>query len=443
MTTPGRLARWAVLSCLLLAVGHAAFAESPAPAGPSATPAFDVASATEAYLAKMPADKRAKSDAYFEGGYWLQLWDFLYGLAVAGILLASGLSARLRDLARRIGRKKPLETALYWLMYLPVVTVLAFPMTVYEGYFREHQYGLATQTFGPWLGDQAKGLGVGLVMGAIFLPILYGVFRRATRTWWIWGAAVMVLFLMFGALIAPVYINPIFNKYTKLADATVRDPILSMARANGIPATDVYEMDASRQTTRVSANVSGFLGTERITLNDNLLKRCSLAEIQSVMAHEMGHYVLNHVYELIIEFAVVIVLGFAWVRWGMTRALARWGAKWRLEGLGDVASLPLLVAVFSVFFLVMTPVTNTIIRVNEIEADIFGLNAARQPDGFAETALKLGEYRKLAPGPLEELVFFDHPSGRNRISMAMQWKAEHLGELAAPAAAAVAPSPVQ
>ncbi len=115
----------------------------------------------------------------------------------------------------------------------------------------------------------------------------------------------------------------------------------------------------------------------------------------------------------------------------MDWALARWGARWRLEGVGDVASLPLLVAVFAVFFFVMTPVTNTIIRVNEVEADLFGLNAAGQPDGFAEAALMLGEYRKMSPGPLEEFLFFDHPSGRTRILMSMRWKAEHLA--AAPA----------
>jgi STE24 endopeptidase len=262
--------------------------------------------------------------------------------------------------------------------------------------------------------------------------LLYGVLRRTPRTWWLWGAAVSIAFLAFVALIAPVYINPIFNEYTPLADASVREPILEMARANGIPADEVWQMDASRQTTRISANVSGFLGTERITLNDNLLRRCTLPEIAAVMGHEMGHYVLNHVYELLLEFALVVVAGFAFLRWGAERALRRWGERWRVAGVGDVAGLPLLGAVLAIFFFVATPVTNTIIRVNEVEADIFGLNAAGEPDGFAAVALKLGEYRKLAPGPLEEFLFFDHPSGRNRILMAMRWKAEHLGDATGP-----------
>jgi STE24 endopeptidase len=311
-------------------------------------------------------------------------------------------------------------------MYLPLVTLLWFPLTFYSTFVREHAYGLATHTFGLWLGDEAKDLLVGLVMGALFVPLLFGVLRRKPRTWALWGALLGLVFLVFGALIGPVYINPLFNEYKKLEDPRVLSPILALARANGIPATDVWEMDASRQTTRVSANVSGLLGTERITLNDNLLNRCTLPEIESVMAHEMGHYVLNHVYEAILELGLLIVAGFAFARWGMGWALARWGARWRLEGVDDVAALPLLVAVFSIFFFVMTPVTNNIIRINEVEADIFGLNAARQPDGFAETALKLGEYRKLDPSPLEEILFFDHPSGRNRILMAMKWKAENL-----------------
>jgi STE24 endopeptidase len=212
-------------------------------------------------------------------------------------------------------------------------------------------------------------------------------------------------------------------------DPAIREPILSVARANGIKADEVWEMDASRQTTRISANVSGFLGTMRIRLNDNLLNRTSLPEIEAVMAHELGHYVLNHIYELLIVFSLILAGGFAFIHWGFGRALARWGRGWGIRGVGDVAGLPLLAALLSVYFFVMTPIVNTTIRVNEAEADAFGLNAARQPEGFAEVALKLGEYRKLDPGPIEEWIFFDHPSGRARIRMAMDWRAEHLEEL--------------
>jgi STE24 endopeptidase len=255
---------------------------------------------------------------------------------------------------------------------------------------------------------------------------IYAVIRRAPRTWWLWGAGVGIAFMVIGIAIAPVFIEPLFNKYTPLTDETIKAPILRLARANGIPAKDVFVVDASRQTTRISANVAGFLGTERIALNDNLLKRCSLPEIEAVMAHEMGHYVLNHVFKLLLQFGVLIVAGFAFLRWAFERITARWGGRWGIHGVADVAGLPLLVLLLSVYFFALTPVTNTIIRTQEIEADIFGLNAARQPDGEAEVDLKLGEYRKLKPGPLEEFIFFDHPSGYNRILMAMRWKAENL-----------------
>ena len=227
-----------------------------------------------------------------------------------------------------------------------------------------------------------------------------------------------------------MFIEPIFNRYSELRDPVLRGPILSLARANGIPAEHVYVVDASKQSNRVSANVAGALGTTRIALNDNLLKRVSPAGVQAVMGHEMGHYVLHHVYKGLFYFGVVLVAGFAFLRFGFDRALARWGARWGVRGVADPAGLPLMAVLISIFFFVLTPLNNTMIRTDEAEADIFGLNASRQPDGFAEVALILSEYRKLEPGPLEEWIFFDHPSGRNRILMAMRWKAEHLGELA-------------
>ncbi len=396
------------------------------PAGHAQTaPAFDVNAAVEAYLAKMSPGQRARSDAYFEGGYWMQLWDFLAMVFILWLLLHFHWTTGMRDLAARITRFRPLQTALYWVQFLLAITVLNLPLTVYEGYFREHKYSLLNQTFGPWIRDQAVGLGVGAVLGAILMIPLFGLVRRLGKNWWVWGAGVMLVFFAVVSMIAPVYIAPLFNKYKILEDPKVKDPILSMARANGIPATNVYEFDASEQSNRVSANVSGFAGTMRISLNDNLLKRCTLAEIETTMGHEMGHYVLNHAYKGLVMLGVVVVIGFAFLNWGLNSALARWGETWGVREITDVAVLPLAALIFTVYLFLMTPITNTITRTMEFEADMYGLNAARQPDGEANVDLMLGEYRKMDPGPVEEFIFFDHPSGRTRITAAMRWKAEH------------------
>jgi STE24 endopeptidase len=398
----------------------------PVPAEAQPSSHFNVEAATDAYLAEMPGQARARSDAYFEGSYWLILWDFLAVVIVSLLLLNLGWSARMRDWAERVTRFKPVHTFVYWSEYLVVSSVLTFPLGVYEGYVREHEYGLATQTFGPWMIDQLKFLAVNAVLGGIIAIILFGIARRLPRTWWIWGSVATIAFFVFVILIAPVYLVPIFNKVTVLNDPKITQPILRLARANGIPAHDVYEIDASKQTTRMSANVSGFGKTMRITLNDNLLRRGSPEEIQAVMGHEMGHYVLNHIYKSILFFLVVVVIGFSLLRWGLDWSLHRWGEKWQMHGIGDTAVLPLVVLLGSIFFFVLTPVLNTQTRTQEYEADMYGLNASRQPDGFAQAAIHLGEYRKMSPGPVEEWIFYDHPSGRSRIYAAMRWKAENL-----------------
>ena len=217
---------------------------------------FDPAAATQAWLATVPQEKREKSDAYFEGSYWLLFWNFLLAAGISIFLLTSRISARLRDLAERATRSKTFQVAFYAIPYFLLVAALAFPLTVYQYFYREHQYGLATQSFMPWFREQLIGLGVTLIAGTLLLIVLYAVFRRASRTWWIWGTIVMIIFLFGCVFISPLYIEPLFNTYKPLANPKIREPILAMARANQIPVTQVFEVDASRQTTRVSANVS-------------------------------------------------------------------------------------------------------------------------------------------------------------------------------------------
>ncbi len=399
---------------------------------------FDVERATEAWLALLSPEQRARSDAYFEGGYWLQLWSLLYGLGVMAILLGSGLSRRLRDLAEHVSGNPWFCSALYAAAFLVANFVLSLPLSIYQDFLREHQYGLSNLSFPGWLREQLIGLALTVVLGSAAITIVYAFLRRAGRRWWVWATGLAFVFTLFLELIEPLLIAPLYNDYKPLPQGPVRDSVLSLARANEIPTAHVEWFDASKQTTRISANVSGLGGAARISLNDNLLDKTSLAEIRAVLGHEMGHYVLNHPFKLGVYFTLLCGIAFAVVAWAFDFALARWGAALALRDRADPAALPLLLAIFSLAWFLLSPFTNSVVRSVEAEADAFGLNAAREPEGFAMAAMRLSTYRKLRPGALEEFVFYDHPSGYERVHRAMIWLNENQS-LAAGASPAHAP----
>jgi STE24 endopeptidase len=394
--------------------------------------ALDPAAATRHYLESLPAAARARSDAYFEGGYWLLLWDLVVALAIAWWMLRSRWSARLRERAERITHRPFLQALLHALGYVIVTAGLTLPWSFYEGFVREHQYALSNLTATSWLGEELTGLVVTLVLLPPLVALGFLAIRRWPERWWLGVAAATPVLLTVLLVIQPVFIAPLFNTYRPLAEGPAREAVLTLARANGVPVNQLVQFDASRQSNRISANVSGAFGTVRIALNDNLLNRCSPAEIKAVMAHELGHYVLNHTARLIVYLSLVIAAGLAFTA-GAVRRLASGpaAARWGLRGPADPAALPLYIAVLTFALFVATPVTNTIVRTAEIEADLFGLNAAREPDGFAAVALKVANYRKLAPGPIEETLFYDHPSGYQRIYAAMRWKAAMVPDPAA------------
>lgn len=396
---------------------------------PTGTPAqFDADKATNAYLARISGDARKKSDSYFEGGYVLLFVDALVAIALSGLLLFLRISSRMRKMAEGVTRSRFFQAPIYIALYLVLTTIVTLPLGIYEGFIREHDYGLSNQNFVQWFGEYAISFAIEFVVFVILGTIVYAVIRRTRQYWWVWATAISVVFGIFAAMIAPVYIAPLFNTYTPLKDGPVKQHILSLARSEGIPVTNVYEFDASRQSKRISANVSGMFSTTRVSLNDNLLKRSTEREILAVLGHEMGHYVLDHGMRLVVLSGLVMLFAFGFTAWGFNVLARIFGGIWDVRGIDDPAGLPALVALLTFFFLAATPLTNTISRTTEAQADIFGINAARQPDGFAEAALQLSEYRKLDPSPLEEFVFYDHPSGRSRISMMMHWKAEHLND---------------
>lgn len=418
-----RLLVWFVVASGLM---WAAPAHPPVPAAAQASAHFDAAVATQAWLNTVPASAHARSDAYFEGGYWLMLWDFLYGAAVLIFLLETKMSAAFRNLAGRLTRIAFLRDFIYWVEFVIVSAALTGPLTLYESFFREKQYGLLNQRFGGWFRDQMVGLALAAVLGGVAVAVFVMLVRRLPRTWHLWGTVAGVAFTAIGALITPIFLMPLFNTYKPLPSGPLKTKILSLAHANGIPVTDVYTENASRQSDRVSANVSGLFGTDRITLNDNLLNRVSPEGVMATMGHEMGHYVMHHIYNSILFAAIGILLCFAILRWGLNWCYRRFGVRWAIRDSADIALLPAALLILSVLGFLSTPIGNTFTRTQEYEADIFGINASRQPDGEAEVDLLLGEYRKLDPSPLEEFIFYDHPSGRRRIYAAMRWKAENL-----------------
>ena len=333
------------------------FRATTAPAGSR----FDPIAATEVYLAKMSPEQVAKSDSYFEGGYWLRLWNYLLSAALSLILLTTGLSARMRSAAERLlnFHVPPLQTLIYGTV-LPVHDDPEFPPFA----LRKLLQGAEVRIDEP----DARGLveragdGNGHRSGDRRLCHHDPVCDLASRT-------KVVVDLGVGRVrgnavpadgAGPRLHCPHFQQVHDSRNPKIRDPILSLARANEIPAEHVYVFDASKQTKRVSANVSGALGTMRISLNDNLLNRCSLASVRAVMAHEMGHYVLNHVYKGLLEMGLLLTVGFAFCAWAFDRIVARRGAAWGIRSIGDPAGLPLIALLLSTYMFVMTPVSNSI-----------------------------------------------------------------------------------
>jgi STE24 endopeptidase len=388
---------------------------------------FDAELATQVWMATLGGAARAKSDAYFEGGYWLILWDAVVTVVAASLVLRLGWAARLSAWTQRRTGRKWLQSFLFALLYMLFIAIVTAPFAIYTEFFREKQYGLMNQSFAEWVGENAMIIGINALIVALLFIGIHTAIRRAPRSWWAIGTGITVAGLAVVIIIGPVFLEPLFNNYTPLPAGPLRDAVLSMARANGVPADNVYLVDASKQSDRVSANVAGLGSTTRIALNDNLMKQ-PVDEVRAVMAHELGHYVLNHIWKMLITMSVIVALAFVAMARLLPWMVDRFGAGWGVMSLEDPAILPIAFILLAGIGVVLTPFTNTLIRTQEIEADRFGLNAARAPDSFASIAMKLSQYRKIEPGPVEEAIFFDHPSGHTRVLTAMRWKAEHLGQ---------------
>ena len=386
---------------------------------------FDAAAATAAYLASVSPAAHAKAQAYTQGGHWLLLWGAVVSVAVAWLVLRSGVLARI---TARLGAKRPRP----WLAALAVLVVygliefvLTLPWNTYANWWRETGYGLTSQPFAGWFGEQLLNLALGAVMFSVAMTVIYQLIRRAPRTWWIWGGGLSMAGILAIMVLAPVFILPLFNDYEPAPPGPMREAVVVMAKANGVPHDKIFIYDGSKQSNRYTANVAGLFGTARIAMSDTMFKQgADLAEVRAVVGHEMGHYVRAHALWRALPIAILAMIGFFLID-RLFPIVARLAGARNVEGIADPAGYPVMAMMFAVLGLLATPVFNSVTRIGESDADTFSLERVNEPDGLAKALVKTIDYRAATPSALEETLFYSHPSVGSRVRKAMEWKARH------------------
>ena len=394
---------------------------------------FDPAAATAAYLSALTPLEHAKAQAYTQGGHWLLLWGALVSVLVGWLILRSGILVRVRARVEAGGPRPALAVAAVVVVAGVVEFVLGLPWASYARWSRESQYGLTSQAYGGWLGEQAMMLAIGTVRSLIVLSLVYLLIRRAPKTWWLWSGGVVSIVFIFGLVIAPVLIEPLFNDYRPAPPGPVRDAIVAMAKANGVPSDKIVIYDGSKQSNRYTANVSGLFGSARIAMSDVMFKKdADLAEVKGVVGHEMGHYVEGHVFIMAGEFGLLAFIAFFLIDRLYPHVLRLTGAK-GVGPISDPAGYPVISMTLSVLVLLGTPILSSLTRIGEAQADTYSLEHVNEPDGLAKALVKTIEYRAATPSRLEEVIFYSHPSVGSRVRRAMDWKAAHpKAELPAP-----------
>lgn len=394
---------------------------------------FDAAAATAAYLAQLSPEQHAKATAYTQGGHWLLLWGFVVSVAAAWIIIRLGLLDRITAGLQKRRPRPWLVTFLCIIVFTLADWVLELPWSLYSNWWRETQYGLSSQPLDGWLLDNLKGLAVGVIAGAIFLSLVYALMRWTKNRWWLWAAGLTAAFSLLANVIAPVLIAPMFNTYTPAPPGAVRDEVVAMAKANGVPSDKIYIYNGSKQSNRYTANVSGMFGSARISMSDVMFKKdADVAEVRGVVGHEMGHYVHQHGLWLTAAQSLLAVIAF-WLANQLFMPIARLLNARHVDGISDPDGIPVLMVTIGFIMLLATPATNSITRIAEADADSFSLQHANEPDGLAKALVKTIEYRADSPSQIEEIIFYDHPSVRSRVQKAMDWKAAHMKDAEAAA----------
>lgn len=383
--------------------------------------AFDPAAATAAYIDGLGPEALANAQAYTSGGHWLLLWGLVVTALVSWVIIRWGVLNSLS--ARLSARGFALRTWAVCTTFLLVSSLLSLPWAIYSDWWREAAYGRTSQPIADFLTQGAISITISALLGGLFFLGIYALIRRAGRRWWLWSGGLAATAISAVLLIAPIAIEPLFNNYKPVPAGPVRDALLVMADEAGIPHDRLFVFDGSRQSNNFTANVSGVFGSARIAISDVALGNANLDEVRAVTGHEIGHYVLGHVWRLVATFGILAIVLFFIADRIFNRVARLFGSNAQI---GDPTGLPVLMVVISALGLLALPVTNTVSRMDESEADAYSLRTVNLPDALSTALVKTAEYRYPRPTAIEEFIFYSHPSVERRVRNGMDWKAAHL-----------------
>jgi Zn-dependent protease with chaperone function len=379
----------------------------------------------------LPPDKLEKAIEYSRASNRLHFISVGYGILVLGALLAWRVAPKFRDWAESLTRRRILQAYVFAPLILLTIDVLEMPISIYSHHL-SLKFEQSIQSWGSWLLDWTKGDLISFVVAGFIVWLLYAVIRRSPRRWWFYFWLASIPIVIFGMFITPVLIEPLFFQFAPLATtqpALVGEISKVVARGGlEIPADRMFEMKASEKLKSLNAYVTGIGASKRVVVWDNTIQKMSPGEILFVFGHEMGHYVLHHIW-LGIGMACLVILvflfaGYHFMRW----AIARWGSEWSIRGVDDWASLPVLLIAAAIFSFLSEPITNSFSRVLEHNADIYGLEVIHglvpdSPQAAARSFQILGEVSLDDPNPSEfiKLWLYDHPSISDRVQFSADY----------------------
>jgi STE24 endopeptidase len=372
-----------------------------------------------------------KALAYHRSGTVIWVVEHVLGLALPAAILLTGVSARLRTVADGLTHGRFFPTLVVYLALLSAMMfVIQLPLAYYVGYARERAYGLSTQRLGKWIGDELKGLVVGLLLGAAVLWVPYLLLRASPEHWWLWTGALALPFFALILLVTPVFIAPLFNKFGPMRDQALEAEVLAVAAQAGVEGARVFEVEKSVDTKKVNAYVTGVGNTKRIVLWDTLLARLTPRQTRFVVGHELGHYVLGHVRLNILVSSALTVAGLWGVHLTADLALGRFGARFGFDRISDLASMPLLMLLLSLFSTAITPAMLALSRHHERAADRFGLDLTRDNHAAATAFVALQEQNLAVPRPgrLYKIFRASHPPIGERVDFINAYRTDRPPE---------------